>query len=100
MAQINEFLNNIDFETMREYCIANGNTVGYAKGDFFDETGRIGKYVGFVKSGYFKYCVLTSKGDYAVTGFSFADECIMDLPNHSFSTSLPKYQLLRDAIQR
>lgn len=78
MAQINEFLNNIDFETMREYCIANGNTVGYAKGDFFDETGRIGKYVGFVKSGYFKYCVLTSKGDYAVTGFSFADECIMD----------------------
>lgn len=76
--QMNDFLSHIDLEAMRRYCTANGNTVRYAKGDYFAETGRIGKYVGFVKSGYFKYCVLTSKGDYAVTGFSFADECIMD----------------------
>ncbi|MCM1349175.1 MAG: Crp/Fnr family transcriptional regulator [Firmicutes bacterium] len=78
MAQFNEFLSLIDFETMREYCMANGKTVSYAKGDCFTDAGTVGKYVGFVKSGYFKYCVLTSKGDYAVTGFSFADECIMD----------------------
>lgn len=78
MAQINEFLSHIDFEAMREYCMANGKTARYAKGDCFAETGYVGRYVGFVKSGYFKYCVLTSKGDYAVTGFSFADECIMD----------------------
>ena len=78
MAQINDFLSHIDFEAMREYCMANGKTVSYAKGDCFAEAGSIGRYVGFVKSGYFKYCVLTSKGDYAVTGFTFADECIMD----------------------
>ena len=78
MAQINDFLSYIDFEAIREYCMASGKTVSYAKGDFFTEAGSIGRYVGFVKSGYFKYCVLTSKGDYAVTGFSFADECIMD----------------------
>lgn len=78
MAQINDFLSHIDFEAMREYCMANGKTVRYAKGDCFAEVGRVGRYVGFVNSGYFKYCVLTSKGDYAVTGFSFADECIMD----------------------
>lgn len=78
MAQINEFLSHIDFEAMREYCMANGKAVRYAKGDCFAEAGSIGRYVGFVKSGYFKYCVLTSKDDYAVTGFSFEDECIVD----------------------
>ena len=78
MAHINDFLSHIDFESMREYCMANGKTVRYAKGDCFAETGSVGRYVGFVKSGYFKYCVLTSKGDYAVTGFSFGEECIVD----------------------
>lgn len=78
MSRINEFLANIDFEMMREYCMANGKTVGYAKGDCFVDAGSICRYVGFVKSGYFKYCVLTPKGDYAVTGFSFADEVVMD----------------------
>ena len=78
MAQINDFLSHIDFDAMREYCMANGNTVHYARGDCFADAGRVGKYVGFVKSGYFKYCVITSKGDYAVTGFSFEDECIVD----------------------
>ncbi|MCM1076563.1 MAG: hypothetical protein NC411_04300 [Bacteroides sp.] len=78
MAQINDFLSLIDFEAMREYCMANGKTVSYAKGDCFAEAGSVGRYVGFVKSGYFKYCVLTSRADYAVTGFSFAGECIMD----------------------
>ncbi len=78
MAHINEFLSHIDFDAMRGYCMANGRIVSYAKGDCFAETGSIGRYVGFVKSGYFKYCVLTSKGDYAVTGFSFDNECIVD----------------------
>ena len=48
MARINDFLSYIDFESMREYCMANGNSVSYAKGDYFAEVGRVGKYVGFV----------------------------------------------------
>lgn len=78
MAHINDFLSYIDFELIRDHCMTNGKPVSYAKGDCFAEEGYIGSYVGFVKSGYFKYCVLTSKGDYAVTGFSFADEIIVD----------------------
>ncbi len=78
MAKINDFLSHIDFDEVRDYCMANGETVCYAKGDCFAEAGHIGRYVGFVKTGYLKYCVLTSKGDYAVTGFSFAGECVMD----------------------
>lgn len=46
MSQINDFLSYIDFEAMREYCMANGKTVHYAKGDYFVEEGQIGKYVG------------------------------------------------------
>lgn len=79
MAQINKFLSYIDLEAMREYCMANGKTVHYAKGDYFLEEGQIGRYVGFVTSGYFKYCILTTKGDYAVTGFTFENECVMDV---------------------
>ena len=78
MAQINDFLSLIDFEAMRDYCMAHGKAVRYAKGDCFVEAGHVGRYVGFVVSGYFKYCVLNDKGEYAVTGFSFPDECIMD----------------------
>lgn len=78
MAHINNFLTYIDFDAMRDFCIANGETVSYEKGESFVEAGYVGRYVGFVKSGYFKYCVLSSKGDYAVTGFSFKDECVMD----------------------
>lgn len=78
MAKLNDFLSYIDFEAVREYCKANGKTVSFAKGDCFAVAGEIGRNVGFVKSGYFKYCVLTAKGDYAVTGFSSVDEIIMD----------------------
>lgn len=78
MAQINDFLQSRCFEAIRKYCVANGKTVRYAKGDCFTEEGCVGRYAGFVKSGYFKYCVLTAKSEYAVTGFSFVNECIMD----------------------
>ena len=35
-------------------------------------------FYGLADSNNFKYCVLTAKGDYAVTGFTFKDECIVD----------------------
>ncbi len=36
------------------------------------------RYVGIVKSGYFKYVALNSKGDEVVTSFSFEDELVTD----------------------
>lgn len=88
MAQLNEFLSKIDFEDLRAYCFSQGRNIRYDKGEAFTQGGRVGKYVGFVKSGYFKYCVITSSGGYSVTGFSFQDECIMDF-TRSFLYSLP-----------
>lgn len=88
MAQFNDFLSRLDLEVIRQYCLDHGECVRYAKGEYFAETGYLGKYVGFVKSGYFKYCTLTTKGDYAVTGFTFPDECIMDF-TQSFVFSKP-----------
>lgn len=78
MAPINNFLSHLDFEKIRDFCLANGETVRYAKGECFVETGECGRHAGFVQSGFFKYCVLTSKGDYATTGFSFRNEFVID----------------------
>lgn len=35
MSQINDFLSHIDFEEMREYCMADGKTERYESGDCF-----------------------------------------------------------------
>lgn len=88
MARINRFFSDIDLEAIREYCMVNGDTVQYKKGDCFVEAGYIGRWAGFVRSGYFKYCVISSRGDYYVTGFSFKDECITDFPQ-SFLFDMP-----------
>lgn len=58
--------------------MANGKIVKYPRGTCFTEVGEIGRYVGIIKSGYFKFCALNAIGDYAVTGLSFPDDCIMD----------------------
>ncbi len=68
----------MDLEAIRDFCLANGERATYAKGESFTEEGSVGRYVAIVKSGYFKYCVLKENGDYAVTGFTFAGECLMD----------------------
>lgn len=78
MEQLNDWMRSIDFQALREFVEAHGETVRYKKGDFYAEEGKVSRYGGFVKSGYFKYCVVSSKGEYAVTGFSFPEECVMD----------------------
>lgn len=78
MALLNEFLTDIDFSAIRDYCMANGKSVTYRKGEYFAEEGCLGRYAGIIASGYFKYAVLNTKGDYSVTGFSFEGECVID----------------------
>lgn len=58
------------------------------KGDCFAAAGYISRNIGFVKSGYFKYCILTAKEEYAATGFSFENECVMDF-TRSFLLNKP-----------
>ena len=78
MAQLNDFMTRIDLSVLNDYVAANGKSVVYAKGERIVQQGRLCRYVGVVKSGYFKYVALNSKGQEVVTGFSFEDEVVTD----------------------
>lgn len=78
MAQLNDFMTRIDFSVLNDYITDNGKSVVYAKGDSIVQQGRLCRYVGVVKSGYFKYVVLNSRGQEVVTGFSFEGEVVTD----------------------
>ena len=78
MAQLNEFMTRIDLSVLNDYVAANGKSVVYAKGERIVQQGRLCRYVGVVKSGYFKYVALNSKGQEVVTGFSFEGEVVTD----------------------
>lgn len=43
----------------------------YAKNDVFVQQDFVSKFLGVVKSGYFKYTILTSSGNEAIVGFAF-----------------------------
>ncbi len=78
MAQLNEFMTRIDLSVLNDYVAANGKSVVYAKGERIVQQGQLCRYVGVVKSGYFKYVALNSKGQEVVTGFSFEGEVVTD----------------------
>ncbi len=78
MAELNDFMTKIDLSMLNDYIEANGKSVVYAKGERIVQQGRLCRYVGIVKSGYFKYVALNSKGQEVVTGFSFEGEVVTD----------------------
>ena len=78
MAELNEFMTRIDLSVLNDYVAANGKSVVYAKGERIVQQGRLCRYVGVVKSGYFKYMALNSKRQEVVTGFSFEGEVVTD----------------------
>ena len=78
MAQLNEFMTRINLSVLNDYVAANGKSVVYAKGERIVQQGQLCRYVGVVKSGYFKYVALNSKGLQVVTGFSFEGEVVTD----------------------
>ena len=71
MAQLNDFMTRIDLSVLNDYVAANGKSVVYAKGERIVQQGRLCRYVGVVKSGYFKYVALNSMGQEVVTGQPF-----------------------------
>lgn len=78
MSQLNDFMTRIDLSVLNDYVAANGTSVVYGKGERIVQQGHLCRYVGVVKSGYFKYVALNSKGLEVVTGFSFEGEVVTD----------------------
>lgn len=70
MPKFNLYDQKIDFAAIKETCREKGTHTHYAKDEPFVHQGYVGKYLGVVESGYFKYVTLTSSGDEAVVGFA------------------------------
>ena len=68
MAELNDFMTRIDLSVLNEYVAANGKSAVYARGERIVQQGQLCRYVDVVKSGYFKYVALNSKGHEVVTG--------------------------------
>lgn len=81
MAQFNKYDGIIDLSAIKDFCREKGRLCRYAKEDVFIPQGAIGKYLGVVESGYFKYTTLTSAGNEAVVGFAFEGEIVADFYN-------------------
>lgn len=78
MARLNDFMTKIDLSSLNDYVTAYGKSAIYAKGEGIVQQGCLCRYLGIVKSGYFKYVALNSKGEEVVTGFSFEGEIVTD----------------------
>lgn len=79
--RFNIYDQKIDFSSIKKFCKENGRTAHYSKDDVFVQQGCVGKYLGVVESGYFKYTTLTSSGNEAVVGFAFEGEIVADYYN-------------------
>lgn len=78
MARLNDFMTKIDLSVLNDYIAAYGKSIIYAKGEGIVQQGCLCRYLGIVKSGYFKHLALNSKGKEVVTGFSFEGEVVTD----------------------
>lgn len=81
MATFNLYDRDCDLSAIKKFCRENGRFVHYFKDDVFVQQGCVGKYLGVVESGYFKYTTLTSSGNEAVVGFAFEGEIVADYYN-------------------
>ncbi len=78
MAQFNQYDSIVDLSAIKGYCRENGRLCHYAKDEVFIQQDTIGKYLGVVESGYFKYTTLTSSGNESIVGFAFEGEIVAD----------------------
>lgn len=78
MARLNDFFTRIDLSILTDYAVKNGRIVKYSRGEVLCRESEICRYIGIVRSGYFKFVSLGSKGEECVTGFSFEDEAVFD----------------------
>lgn len=81
MLKFNLYDQKIDFAAIKDACREKGTHTQYAKDEPFVQQGYVGKYLGVVESGYFKYVTLTSSGEEAVVGFAFEGEIVADYYN-------------------
>lgn len=78
----NSYKVGIDLDFLWQYCIENGKMCTMKRGAIFQQKDMPSLYIGYVKTGSFKYTVHNNfdKKDY-ITGFAFSGEFVADYPN-------------------
>lgn len=76
----NTYINWIDSEAWRELCVGRGTLRLFAKGEEFVTIGRVGRYIGFIKSGTLKYVARGEDGTEHVMGLIFGQSFVADWP--------------------
>ena len=77
MIGLNSYINDIDFSSLKEYCVNHGRITKYANGDYFVKAGEESRYIAYVECGYFNYMVhnTSEQKDY-ITGLDeFERKC-------------------------
>ena len=77
--------NSLDLETLREFCMREGEAVTYRKGDQLEREGDPARWLAFVESGCFKYVTHGISDDREhITWFSFEGEFVADYPTYLY----------------
>lgn len=81
MENFNPYIDCIDLAYWRDLCVREGRLCRYEAGEYFLTAGRVGHYVGYVKSGSLKYVADDSDGNEHVINLEFAGEFVADFPD-------------------
>lgn len=58
----NTYIEHIDVEVWREFCVSKGTLRHFAKSEEFVSIGEVGRYIGFIQSGTLKYVARSADG--------------------------------------
>ena len=76
----NTYIEHIDVDAWREFCVNKGTLRHFAKGEEFVSIGKVGSYIGFIQSGALKYVARSVDGTEHVMGLVFGEGFVADWP--------------------
>lgn len=87
MENFNLYAGSSELFLLKQFIIENGTVKSFRKKEPFITEGNKSIYMGFVKSGLFRYVKLDNKGTEHVIGFAFSNEFIAEY--HSYIRKTP-----------
>ena len=78
MENFNTYCQEVDLSFCYDLLLSKGILRTYKKGDYFIRTNQQSKFIGLIKSGYFKYSVTGTDGEEHITGFAFQKSIVGD----------------------
>ena len=91
-----------ELSLLKQFIIKNGTMKSFKKKEPFITEGNKSTYVGFVKSGLFRYVKLDNRGTEHIIGFAFQNEYIADCvsrQNRPKQNTIPIYAKFRHCLQ-